>query len=100
MNRHARRAAAAQKKSGSDIGGESGKSKMTLHTDPEDVTPEHLALFLTTAMQAYEFAKKAPGIEFPIHVIVESGDERVCGTMEPDDGLGGNEPFIVDKDVH
>jgi hypothetical protein len=46
------------------------------------------------------FSGRMPGIEFPIHVIVESGGERVCGTMEPDDGLGGDESFIVDKTAH
>ncbi len=94
MNRHARRAAAAQKKA------DDRKAKLVFHTDPLDISTEHIALFAATAAQAYTIAKGIPGIEFPVHIIIESGGARVCGTVEPDDGRGEGQPFVVDKMVH
>lgn len=93
MNRHERRKAAAQARTviGSD------KAKVTLHTAPEDSTPEHLAAFLALASQAFTLGLKLPGATFPIHVVVEWDNKRCCGTIEPSDGAG---ELVFNKSMH
>jgi hypothetical protein len=91
MNRHARRAEAAK-------GAKEPKAKITLHTDPAAVSAEHMAILLTTMSYAFTAGVKIPGVKFPIHIVVEFDGQKVCGTVEPSDGVG--ESTAVSLMVH
>lgn len=94
MNRHDRRAAAAAGAPAS----KDPKAKVTLHTDPVTVSQEHIAILLTTMSYAFTAGVKIPGVKFPIHIVVEFGGQKVCGTVEPSDGVG--ESTAVNPMVH
>jgi len=85
MNRHERRRAAALggKPAGNGAEGVDPKAKVTLHTAPESISQAHLAVLLTTLSYAYTSGLKIPGTDFPIHVVVEFGGVKCCGTVEP-----------------
>jgi len=85
MNRHERRRAAALGGKPASHGSDEvdPKAKATLHTAPESVSQAHLAVLMTLLSFAYTAALKIPGAEFPIHIVVEFGGVKCCGTVEP-----------------
>lgn len=62
--------------------------KVTIHTEPGKAPAEHLAVLLSTLSNAFALGQKLPGTTWPIHVVVEWGGTRCCGTVEPAEGPG------------
>ena len=68
-----------------------GKNKIVFHIDPVEVTPTHIAMFLSAAAHAVILAEKliaakeADSPTFPLHIAVEYGGKCMCGTIEPSD---------------
>jgi hypothetical protein len=90
VNRHQRRADA--KKAGKPF----VKAVVTLHTAPEDVPTALLATWMAAASYGYTAAYAVPGTSWPVHIVVEMGGKKVCGTVEPSTGEApaGGEPIL------
>jgi hypothetical protein len=58
------------------------RAKITLHVDPASASKEHIAIFMTAASYAYTAGLSIPGVVFPIHVGIDFGGTKVCGTIE------------------
>ncbi len=67
------------------------KMKMTFHRPIEEVSETLVAMFLAQATHQWMMVhglipgSSGPmtGITYPIHIAVEMGGERMCGTIEP-----------------
>jgi hypothetical protein len=87
MNRHDRRARAAQG-GAAPPASSYPKARVELHTPPESVPPYHLAAFLSALSHAWEAANKVPGATKPVrfHLVLEMDGRKVCGNAVESDG--------------
>lgn len=89
-NRHERRKAA--------VLGEYPKARLIFHTDPLEVSQAHIAVFMVAASYTYTTAQSLRGkvgeVSFPIHIAIEFGGKKFCGSVEPSDGSEVGEPLL------
>ena len=66
------------------------KAAMEFHTPPESISPQHLAVLITTLTYAYTVSQalspETPP-KYPIHVVVSIDGVTACGAVQPV-GLG------------
>lgn len=62
------------------------KAEMEFHTPPESISPQHLAMLMTTLTYAYTVSQ-ALAVEhpakYPIHVTVSIDGVDACGSVQP-----------------
>lgn len=62
------------------------KATMELHTKPESISPQHLAVLMTTLTYAYTVSQVLAAENpptYPIHVTVSIGGVDACGAVQP-----------------
>lgn len=77
------------------------KAMVVLHVAPDCTNQQQLALFMVASSYAYSTAQsmQEAGPEYvptwPIHLVVESGGVKMCGTVEPSNpAMTATEPAI------
>lgn len=57
---------------------------VTLHQEPGTLPSTLLAMLLTSLEHAFTVGSKLPDVTFPVHVTVEFGGRKACGTIHPE----------------
>lgn len=87
-----------EKKQGKSAEPLDGKFTIIFHTAPGTVSPSCLGLLMTTMERAFSAGEQLRGVTFPIHVMIEFGGQKACGTVQPATAAGAS--MTVDATVH